>query len=260
MKKIFIAILLCCTLFLSAGCGSFLVALLEGSGALPVLDDLVDQMEDLAPLVPQIPSPNPPEQEVPPVLVPVEPEPAAPITPSPAPPAPVEPPAPTPDPGISVNMDLLRMIGRTYADLRAVNNGNGDCFAYDGRAYAGYVGEPVSFPVGFFLDVEFDAFYRLVTGDNPIIVWPDDSIVSGVLVWYYIIRHVFHSDGKITLDALSEFMTMPAGLWYVPEEEQEMEAFGHDVWYGTLYFDRYQMYATFYMEGGDLVLIEAHIE
>ena len=147
----------------------------------------------------------------------------------------------------------------TYADIRAINGGIGDCFVYDARAFVGYAGESVPHPVGFFLDVEYEEFYSLVTGDDPT-VWPEDSMVYAILVWDDVIKHIFQSDSPITLNALAGISHWQSDLMLWPLEDQILNSFGFDVWYCDFDYDDYQMLAIFREEGNEFVLIEMFID
>jgi len=239
MKKTLIALLLFCAIFVSAGCGSLLLYMLEGeqgSGPASNPSGITTSV-------------TPPGASLPPDH-----------NPNTANPAPAPPPVtPTEPGGITIKTDLLQMIGKTYADIRAMNGVNGFCYPYHGRAFADYYDELVPYPFGFFLVVDDNEFMRLVTGYDTI-VWPDNSTVYGIYLWSEDFKYLFQSEGPITYDALSKIMPEHSKLIHDPEEEQELDYYGFDVWYSVFKFEKYSLEATFYEENNELVLIEAIIQ
>jgi len=164
---------------------------------------------------------------------------------------------------VSLNTELLSMIGRTNAELRAVNGDNGLWGVWHGMAFVSYFDYTVHHPVGFFLTVEWADIYSALyePGENNPYrnIWPDESRIFEIFIWGDAIKHVFHANGPVTFGALSAIMPVHSDLNHLREQDQEHDPYGYDVWYCIFFYECYEMYATFREEESDLVLIEMYI-
>jgi len=154
------------------------------------------------------------------------------------------------------------MIGKTNADLIAVNGRQGNSGQFDGGAWIGYERMSVPFPLLFGVEMDLDIFLDIIYNDNlnwNTNIWPDFAVVSSLLLWREQIDFVFQYDSPVTYEALCDVMTVIYDLYYLSEEDQLHDPWGFDVWSCTFRFGSYEMYATFEKVGTDLVLIEGLI-
>jgi len=166
---------------------------------------------------------------------------------------------------VSVNIEALQMIGRRNSDLIAINGRDAESHVFDGTAWANYTNRQVPHPLLFGMEVEFDAFYDIVTSDYGVLpwdttnIWPDDSFVASIYLWGEEIKLIFRSDKPITYDVLSELTGMKPQLYFIPEDEQIHDSYGVDVWTSEFQYDCYTFYTTFIMPDNELDVLEMRI-
>jgi len=174
----------------------------------------------------------------------------------------------TPAPAVntdSLNMDALQMIGKTNLDLIATNGINGDAFIMDGYVYADYTRQRVLHPLYFLLEIDGSVFMDYVLGDDrfprDMNLWPEDSIVSGIVLWNDDVKHIFRTTGPVTYEVVVSLTDAESGLYLLSMSDQydEIDQYGFDVWTSVFWVDCYELYAVFKQEGNDLVLFEMWI-
>jgi len=161
--------------------------------------------------------------------------------------------------GISVNMEALQMIGIKNSELIEINGKSAESYVADGSAWVDYVGKRVPFPLQFGVGMDFDTFLEIAYNENlawNTNLWPEDAIVSVIMLWGDEVNFIFHSDKPITFEALSGMMEQLNELTFWAEDEQIHDPYGFDVWVTEFSFDCYGMFSTFKKEGNDLVLFE----
>jgi len=188
-------------------------------------------------------------------------------TSTPTPTLPPDTPPPTTaiiDDGIKVNWELLQMIGKTNADLIAVNGGRAPSYVADGGAWVDYTESGAIFPVHFYFDMDHDTFIDIIYDNRSGLdwntnIWPSNATVFAVLLWREQAFTAFEHDKPITYDALCEVFEVDPGLEFFPEHDQGPDSYGADVWTSWFVFDRYMMYTAFESKNNEMVLLEAWI-
>ena len=171
--------------------------------------------------------------------------------------------------GITLNAELVGMIGRTNAYLRQVNGNNCDVYIDYGTPTANYTRFSVTYPVAFiftYTDAFEDIHRNLGSERYPIDrnIFPDDSIIHALGVIYYPnyennLHHMFITNLPLTFENMNASFTLEGSLNFKEDDEWEIDSWGFDTWNCRFIAGEYSISAQFREQGGQRVLFQANV-
>jgi len=166
---------------------------------------------------------------------------------------------------ITLNFDLLSLLGQTNARLKEVNGSN--CYSdfWDGSPNAIYNDFDVLYPLFFWFD--FDDFDEVFTlwGDDSLPyqtqnIWPDHLIVHGIRVWDRYLYYIFQMDEEIplTMKIMGNRFKMVDKYFMSADYEGPFD-YEDDVWYVHYVEDGYYFIVTFIEKNGEFTAFKANV-
>lgn len=169
-------------------------------------------------------------------------------------------PAPPPASGsISIRGELLGLLGKTNAELKALQGAGGDCqVIYGGTAYVDYSQNSVAYPLVFWLEGDQDEMLAALQagkgsdGSFPTTnIFPDHFTVWSVIGWGELIsKHIFLSDEPLTEAALNAAFGQQPELEHTPAYEGADTYFEFDTWRAVYTYGDYQFSVVYQEENG----------
>ena len=170
-------------------------------------------------------------------------------------------PAGGPNRDITLNRELLGMIGITNEELIAINGMDCATIMQDGGPSVSYYEKPVPYPLHFHLEGDWDeiwAAWESVSSTFTIRnIWPGNARVGAIRLYPENAKYLFGADGPISYEELAKAFDITSELFFIAQEDQH-EQWDHDIYTCEFYYDGYGIFATFRQDGNDaLILVKA---
>jgi hypothetical protein len=171
---------------------------------------------------------------------------------------------------ITLNPDVLDLLGKTNGELRRINGDDCESFVVDDdRTIVDYNDMPVKYPLMFWLlgskeeiyeiwkrETDGDVYPNMFTKN----VWSDWFTIDYIEAWNASLEYVFHDNIPLTYDNMAASFDQESVLSHIPVEAQAdwgEWGYGFDIWrcdFSYYYSGLYKIFADFKEVNGEITL------